>query len=127
MATPDSGSAPGVPGRGHRTMRLLVAAEGAGLVVLGLISLVLTVMGTERLEAALFETIVALAAGALLLRASTAVIRSIHWRSPVVLLNLLAVPVAVSMAQSGQWVIALALFACAGPTLFLLVSSKPLS
>lgn len=109
-------------------MRLLILLEGAALLVLGTALAVLTLVSTpERLDAALFEVGAALAAGAVLTVAAGRVSSSVHWRSPVLLLNLLALPVVVSLAQSGQWGIAVPLGALAVSVLVLVARRQPLA
>jgi hypothetical protein len=108
--------------------RALLLVEGATLLLIGGILAVLTaVERPARLEAALFEVMAAVGAGVLLVIASRKVGRSIHWRSPVLLLNLLAIPVTISLAQAGQWLISVPLGVLAVSVLVLLAGGKPLS
>jgi hypothetical protein len=125
-SAPSSGQAPS-PGRAFFA-RALVLFEGLALLLTGLVLAALTVLERPtRLEAALFEVAAALGTGAVLVVASRKIIRSIHWRSPVLLLNLLALPVSISLAQSGQWLISLPLAFLAVAVLVLLAGGKSLA
>jgi hypothetical protein len=123
-----SSSAPAPRLNRARLARALLLFEGAALLLTGLTLAILTLVERPaRLEAALFEVVAALATGALLVIASTKVSRSIHWRSPVLLLNLLALPVSISLGQSGQWLISLPLGLLAISVLVLLAGGKSLT
>lgn len=110
-----------------RMARILILGEGVALLLLGLVLAVLTLLERpERLGAALFEVVAAMGVGVLFILASSRVGRSVHWRSPVLLLNLIAVPVAVSLAQSGQWWLALPVGLIAVAVLVLLARRQAL-
>lgn len=107
--------------------RILILLEGVALLLLGVALAGLTLSERpERLEAALFEVLVALGVGALLVLAAGRVATSIHWRSPVLLLNLIAIPVSVSLAQSDQWWLAVPVGAVAVSVLVLLARRQAL-
>lgn len=81
----------------------------------------------QALAAALFEVFAALVAGLILVLASGRVATSVHWRSPVLLLNLLAIPVSISLGQSGQWWLAVPVGLLALSVLVLLTRRQSLA
>jgi hypothetical protein len=92
---------------------LLLTAESVALLGACLAVLVLTVVhDTTRLWAAFVIALFAFAGAAFLWFAARG-LRHLHagYRSPVVLLQLLAIPVAVGLLQGGRWVIGVPILA----------------
>lgn len=105
--------------------RVLLLVQGVALLALALAMAILTLtQHPQALAAALFEVGAAGVAGAVLVLAAPRVATSVHWRSPVLLLNVLAIPVSISLAQSGQWWLAIPLGAMAVSAVVLLTRGK---
>ena len=93
-----------VPVRG---LSVLLAVEGGALVLLGLGYAVVSALGSpESLAGAELAAAFAVAAGGVLGLLGRAVVRRRPWaRTPALLLNLLAVPVAVGLLQAHVWAV----------------------
>jgi len=89
-----------------RVAALLLAVEAAGLFLLGAVDLVKVATGSPRSTTyALIAAALVIATGAVLLLLARAVLQRRPWAySPVIVLQLLALPVGFSLAvQAGQW------------------------
>jgi len=107
-----------------RRAALLVAAEGAALVVLGLVYGVVGALGRpeDRLATELAAALAVLTGAGLALLAR-ALGRLRGWaRTPVALLNLLALPVGYGLAQGRLWLSAVLVLAPALGVLLLLAA-----
>jgi len=104
----------------------LVAAQGALLVVLGLGYGVAGVVGDPFHRAAtLLEAGFAVLAGVLVLLVARGLHRVAGWsRSPAVVLQLLAVPVGVGLAQGQVWYAAVPVLLLAGTVLYSLATPE---
>ena len=105
----------------------LLLVEGVALVLVGLVDAVATVAGKPADRAASFGVAVFAVAGGLLLGLlGRAIGRARGWaRTPTLVLQLLAFPVATGLAQGGVWVAAVPLFLLAGATVYHLVVAAP--
>jgi hypothetical protein len=110
----------------HRAS-LLLLVEGAALTVIGLVDGVATVVGEpDDRAASLGVALFAVAGGLLLLGLGRAVGRRRGWaRSPGIVLQLLAFPVATGLVQGRVWAAAIPVFLLAGATLYHLVVAGP--
>jgi hypothetical protein len=104
----------------------LVALEGGGLVLGGVAYGVAGLVGDpfDR-TATLLQAAFALVVGVLVLLVARGLHRTSGWsRSPVVLLQLLALPVGVGLAQSGIWYAAVPVLLLAAAVLYLLATPE---
>ena len=101
-----------------RRASLLLMGEGAALLVVGVVDGIATVAGEpEDRAASLGVAAFAVAGGVLLALLGRAVGRARGWaRTPALVLQLLAFPVATGLAQGGVWAAAVPLFLLAGAT-----------
>ena len=101
----------------------LLLAEGLVLLVVGVVDAVATVVGDpEDRAASLGVALFAVAGGLLLGWLGRAVARTRSWaRTPSIVLQLLAFPVATGLAQGGVWLAAVPMFLLAGATTYHLV------
>jgi hypothetical protein len=112
-------------GRGVRRCAALLLVEGAGLLIVGSVLAVATAVGSPT-DRALSYTVAgfALGAGGVLVLLARAVDRSRGWaRSPAVVLQLLALPVGVGLAQGGVWLAAVPVLLLAAATLWQLFTA----
>ena len=95
------------------------------LLVIGVVDAIATVAGDpDDRAASLGVALFAVAGGVLLGWLGVAVGRVRSWaRTPAIVLQLLAFPVATGLAQSGVWLAAVPLFVLAGATTYHLVVS----
>ena len=105
----------------------LLLVEGAVLTLIGLVDGVATVVGDpDDRAASLGVALFAVAGGLLLLGLGRAVRRGRGWaRTPAIVLQLLAFPVATGLAQGRVWAAAVPVFLLAGATLYHLVVAGP--
>ena len=110
----------------HRAS-LLLLVEGAALGVIGVADGIATVVGEpDDRVASLGVAVFAVAGAVLLLALGRAVGRRRGWaRSPAVVLQLLAFPVATGLLQGGVWAAAVPVFLLAGATLYHLIVAGP--
>ena len=105
---------------------LLVGVEGAALAVLGAVYAAAGVLGQpfDR-TATLLEGGFALALGVLLVAVARALAAVRGWaRSPAVVVQLLALPVGVGLAQAQVWAAAVPVLLLAGAVLYLLATPE---
>jgi hypothetical protein len=114
------------PSAAARRASWLLLAEGAALLVVGVVDGVATVLGEpDDRAASLGVAAFAVAGGALLGVLGRAVGRGRGWaRTPALVLQLLAFPVATGLAQGGVWIAAVPLFLLAGATSYHLVAAR---
>jgi len=105
----------------------LLLVEGVALVLVGVIDAIATIAGKPADRAAsLGIALFAVAGGALLAALGRAVARARGWaRTPTLVLQLLAFPVATGLAQGGVWYAAVPVFLLAGATVYHLVVAAP--
>lgn len=105
-----------------RRASVLLLAESAALFAAGVSVLALAAIhDTTRLWAAFVIAFFALGGGAFLLFASRGLSRlQAAYRSPVVLVQLLAIPVAIGLVQGGRWFVGLPILALAVAVIVLL-------
>ena len=111
--------------RGVRRGAALLLVEGVALLVVGVVDAVATAVGSPT-DRALSFTVAgfALAAGIVLGLLARAIDRRRGWaRSPAVVLQLLALPVGVGLAQGGVWYAAVPVLLLAVATLWLLFAA----
>jgi hypothetical protein len=111
--------------RGVRRGAALLLVEGIGLLVVGVVDAVATAVGSPT-DRGLSFTVAgfAIGTGALLGLLARAVDRRRGWaRSPAVVLQLLALPVGVGLAQGGVWLAAVPVLLLAATTLWLLFAA----
>jgi hypothetical protein len=85
----------------------------------------LAVATTSNVDRALVTTLLALLAGAGLLLAGRGLARGRRWaRSPALVTNLILVPVAVGLLQSGRWYVGTPLLAWAAAVVVLLFTKR---
>ena len=105
----------------------LLLFEGLVLLVIGVVDGIATIVGEpDNRAASLGVALFAIAGGVLLGWLGRAVGQARSWaRSPAIVLQLLAFPVATGLAQGGVWFAAVPLFLIAGATTYhLLVSGR---
>lgn len=102
----------------------VAAVQGGSLALLGVGYAVDAVVGhPDNRVAALLTAALSLLAGALFGALARAVNRRRGWaRSPLVVLELLALPVGVGLAQGGVWLLAAAVLGSAAVVLYLLAT-----
>lgn len=107
-----------------RSLVLLLTAEGVALGLAGLAYAVTAATGSpENLLAAELEAGIAVLTGVVLGLLARAVARRRSWaRTPALLLNLLAVPVAIGLLQAGVYAVGLPLLVVALVTSALLLA-----
>lgn len=109
-----------------RRLALLLLLEGLGLLALGGVYAVVTVRqdaGDRR--AALLAAAAAALAGAVLALLARAADRGRGWaRSPAVVLNLVALPVGLSVLDAGQWAAGFPVLLLAGSVLYLFATPQ---
>jgi hypothetical protein len=111
--------------RGVRRGAALLLVEGIALLVVGVVDGVATAVGSPT-DRGLSFTVAgfAVAAGVVLGLLARAVDRRRGWaRSPAVVLQLLALPVGVGLAQGGVWFAAVPVLVLAVATLWLLFAA----
>jgi hypothetical protein len=103
---------------------LLVALQGAGLVGIAAFVLIEVAVATASdLGRALVTALLALSAGAGLLVVGRGLLHGRRWaRAPALVTNLILVPVAVGLLQSGRWYVGIPLLAWAAAVVVLLFS-----
>jgi hypothetical protein len=106
---------------------LLLAVEGVGLVVVGLVLTIATATGSPDNRGLSYGVAgFAVAGGAVLRLYARAVQRQQGWaRSPAVVLQLLAVPVGIGFLQGGLWAAGVPVIALAAATLWHVVRARP--
>ncbi len=109
-----------------RRAALLVAVEGVGLVLVGLVYGVAGLLGQpEDRLATVLAAVLAVATGLLLLPLARALDRQRTWaRTPVVVLQLFALPVGYGLAQGEVWVAAAVVLGLAVATLLQLAAPE---
>ncbi len=107
-----------------RRIALLVGVQALALVVVGVVYAVVSATGSpENLLAAELAAALAVAAGVLMAVMARAVDRGLGWpRSPLVVLNVLALPVGLSLVQSKVYAAGLPVLLLAGAVLYLLAT-----
>jgi uncharacterized membrane protein (DUF2068 family) len=93
------------PSRTRRGAAVLVALQGLGLLAVGGFTAVEVVVATASSRAAAATAaVLALAYGVLLLVVARGVDRAQRWaRAPVLVTELILIPVSVGLLQSGRW------------------------
>jgi hypothetical protein len=108
-----------------RRLALLLAVEGALLVLLGLGYGGMSLSDRSGRLAAELAAAFALVAGAGLLLLARAVSQSRAWaRSPALVLNVLALPVGAGVVQAGLWWVGVPVLLLAGSVLYLLATPE---
>jgi hypothetical protein len=111
--------------RAVRRCAALLLVEGVALLVVGVVDGVATAVGSPT-DRGLSYTVAsfALAGGGVLLLLARAIDRRKGWaRSPAVVLQLLALPVGVGLAQGGVWLAAVPVLLLAATTLWQLFAA----
>jgi hypothetical protein len=105
----------------------LLLVEGVALVVVGFVDAIATIAGRpENRAASVGVALFAVAGGVLLGLLGRAIGRARGWaRTPTLVLQLLAFPVATGLAQGGVWYAAVPVFLLAGATVYHLIVAAP--